>query len=496
MVQLFLSNPNWDDDDESTSVDVVVISLFNKLESVIWSLITSGGRSEPRLWLCKSISGLTCLTPSGKHELFWRLLKSKPFNKALASQLLLMVFEKCPSKVGPILAKKSYVLKKFFQGNPRRIMQWFSNFGESGLEHRNGAKALSQFAFVNRDICWEELEWKGKHGQSPAVVATKPHYFLDLDVQRSVENFLENVPEFWSSDEFAKSLDNGDILSIDAKFFTGLFVGWMYKDDSAAVWELIDDFLVDESFSSLCHSLLIILEESDFCFFLELLQKHIKIRPEINDFGNSNSWLEILLSKSVCMDELLLLNAVVNQRRQILHIVRDDEHQEEQAEVKDIVSHICTTLNSASGLTPVLKRCLKLKTAEVTKLLGLQSWVLHYLLSIDCQTPASWEALFASNGIMFRKSDKYSLINDALSEENEPESDSRRKHKKKDKSRKKKRRKFDLEESFDHRLLDFDGSDHGSGEQGGSWLLSTDEFSASWTNVSAQVFTSEYERFD
>lgn len=85
-------------------------------------------------------------------------------------------------------------------GNPKRIMQWFSNFANGGgLDHKKGAKALSQFAFVNRDICWEELEWKGKHGQSPAVVATKPHYFLDLDVQRTVENFLDNVPEFWSS---------------------------------------------------------------------------------------------------------------------------------------------------------------------------------------------------------------------------------------------------------------------------------------------------------
>ncbi|KNA07411.1 hypothetical protein SOVF_172120 [Spinacia oleracea] len=38
------------------------------------------------------------------------------------------------------------------------------------------------------------------------VVATKPHYFLDLDVQLTEKNFLENIPEFWSSEEFSESL--------------------------------------------------------------------------------------------------------------------------------------------------------------------------------------------------------------------------------------------------------------------------------------------------
>jgi hypothetical protein len=86
-------------------------------------------------------------------------------------------------------------------------MQWFDHFAFTvESSHKRGARALSQYAFVNRDICWEELEWKGKHGQFPAVVATKPHYFRDLDVLRTVQNFLEYVPDFWSSDEFANSV--------------------------------------------------------------------------------------------------------------------------------------------------------------------------------------------------------------------------------------------------------------------------------------------------
>ncbi|GFZ20035.1 hypothetical protein Acr_28g0007400 [Actinidia rufa] len=67
------------------------------------------------------------------------------------------------------------------------------------------------------------------------MVATKPHYFLDLDVQQTVENFLENVPEFWSSDEFAASLEDGEILFIDTKFYVDLFVDLMFTEDSKEV---------------------------------------------------------------------------------------------------------------------------------------------------------------------------------------------------------------------------------------------------------------------
>ena len=49
-------------------------------------------------------------------------------------------------------------------------------------EHLFGAKALSRYALLHRDKCWEELEWAGSHPQAPGMVATKPHYFAELDV--------------------------------------------------------------------------------------------------------------------------------------------------------------------------------------------------------------------------------------------------------------------------------------------------------------------------
>ncbi|KAE8695315.1 hypothetical protein F3Y22_tig00110721pilonHSYRG00096 [Hibiscus syriacus] len=302
-------------------------------------------------------------------------------------------------------------------------MQWFSNFGGGiGLEHKKGAKALSQFAFVNRNICWEELEWKGKHGQSPAMVATKPHYFLDLDVQRTVENFLENVPEFWSSNEFAESLKDGEILFMDTEFFVEHFVDLMYKEDLNDIWNVISEFLKEEPFSSLCRHLLISLEESEFRIFLDLLLIYINPRIERKDFGNPSYLLEFILcecSDSESFDTLLLLNAIINQKRQLLQLVNDEECQDENEQVKDIVSQMSQTSPNAYSLASILKECTKAKPVVAIKLLGLCSWVIYFRLSKECQTPGSWEALFVSNGISFRTF-KYSMLHheDSLDESN------------------------------------------------------------------------------
>lgn len=384
-------------------------------------------------------------------------------------------------------------------GNPRRILKWFSNFDAGGgSDHKKGAKALSQFAFINRDICWEELEWKGKHGQSPAMVATKPHYFLDLDVLRTVENFVEYVPDFWSSGEFAESLKDGEILSLDTKYFVELFIDLMYKDDSRDVWEAVDDFLVDASFSSLCNHLLVSLQESELLIFLKSLSKSFSSPVENMELGNSSCWLEIVLSKCkdfASIDQLLLLNVVVNQGRQLLRLMQDEECQEEKETVQDIVSQIFNASSSSSGFAAILEGCLGMRTLDVVKLLGLYSWVIHYVLSKECQTLESWESLFIINGITFRKSGTYPILDhDGIKqEENRSKLDNKSPgaiySKKKEKRRKKRRRTvgFNDDGSDDDDLfLGADGLDVQSRTR--SWLLSTDGFSTPWTMVSAIAY--------
>ncbi|XP_074316730.1 uncharacterized protein LOC141652990 [Silene latifolia] len=481
MIELFLSKPIWGDDPEQR------IALFDELETVIWGVMTSEGRSEARLWLCEAISSLNSITPREQRDLFMSLLRSKPRKWDLAEQVLQLIIADRPHEAGAILAKKSHRLEKFFQGHPRRMMQWFSTFS-TGIDsaHGKGAKALSQFAFINRDICWEELEWKGKHGQSPAVVATKPHYFLDLDVQQTVENFVENVPEFWTSKEFAESLKDGEIFSIDKTYFIDFFIDLMYEDDLREVWEVIDQFLVEKSFSYLCQHLLIILHESDLSLLLRKLQKCLSGSKEPVNFDGKSYWLDILIHKCgdrISIDELLLLNALFNKGRQLLRVVGIEEASGEKLKISDLASSIWTKTSEAEGLTPISKYHFKSKAKETMKWLGLLSWCLLYRLSKECHDSETWKAMFISNKIGFRNSDAYRLVegNDT-SEDSESEKKQKRK-KRKQKSRKKRKKNVDHDMFHAEELLDLDDADDKPIFQSSStsWFLSTDDYASSWT---------------
>ncbi|KAI7755317.1 hypothetical protein M8C21_030163 [Ambrosia artemisiifolia] len=485
MVHLFLSEPDWDWDGSDDSVKER-ISLLNDLESMIRLLIASQSRSEARLWLCKDVSGISVLSRKQKCELFLTLLRTSSQKRDIAAQILQMIFEKQPKRAGSILAKRSDMLEDFFRGNTRRILLWFSNFsGTSDMEHRKGAKALSQFAFKNRDICWEELEWKGKHGQSPAMVATKPHYFLDLDVEQTVENFLENVPEFWSSREFADTLKDGDILFLDMQFFVNMFLRLMYKEDMEEIWKTVNEFLMEESFSSLCSHLLIALKESELCVFLDLLKNLLDLNTKPKYFVDTCHYLDVILPRFNSLDsidELLLLNAVINRGRQLVQLLQEDEHQEEQTQIKDVVQKICTLPENTNCLVLLIKECSMKKSISSIKLLGLQSWALHYLMSEGYWASEDWESLFNSNGICFRHAGKHELLQDKMLTD-DSDSDSRRK--KKRKHRKKRRRRTTHDDSYDDDFVDFDLEYNRMDFQskGSCWSLSTDGYSTSWSSA-------------
>lgn len=118
MVFLFLQQSQID---SSSTIDVKEkFSVLEKVESVLSSLIKNGARYEARLWLCSTISAIHSINPSDQHEVFQGLLENKVSRKDVAPQLLKMIFQKCPEKVGPVIAKRCSVLKKFFRGNDTR----------------------------------------------------------------------------------------------------------------------------------------------------------------------------------------------------------------------------------------------------------------------------------------------------------------------------------------------------------------------------------------
>jgi hypothetical protein len=116
MVQLFLQVPT---DGGSVDTDAVRArrSLLNEAESVIRSVVRSGGRYEARMWLCSTISSVHLLDPRDQRDLFIDLLEMKDSRRDVAARLLRMIFDKKPKKAGSVLAKKLHMLEKFFQGN-------------------------------------------------------------------------------------------------------------------------------------------------------------------------------------------------------------------------------------------------------------------------------------------------------------------------------------------------------------------------------------------
>ncbi|KAL2337036.1 hypothetical protein Fmac_011482 [Flemingia macrophylla] len=479
MMDLFLSEPSWKDvvDDDSTGSR---ISLLKDLETVIWSTV---GRAESRLWLCNTIAGLNCVTFLDQRHLFQNFLRTRGLKRDFASHLLHFMFDVSPHKLGSVLARRSHVLDKFFEGNPNRVSQWFTcSSSGGGLEQGKGFRALSQFAFKNRDICWEELEWKGKHGQSPAVVATKPHYFLDLDVQQTVENFLENVPEFWSSDEFSESVKDGDIFFIDRSFFLHYFIDLMYKEEFKDVLDVVNEFLMQQPFSSLCGRLLIALDDQDLCYFVESLCKSVGPRMEHQHFNEISNLFVILVFKCGAygsIDQLLLLNAVTAQGRQVLRLLRDEEAREPKEKINEIMSKISAIPSNPNSLTPIIKNKYKMETIEVVKYLGLLSWLLFYRLSQECRTRECWESVFMNNQISFRNTNEHALPDEDGPLENcsgfDSSSSIRVKRRRKKKARKK-RRIYDQNEDSDDEVLNFDSFQSNTR----SWLLSTDGYSSAW----------------
>lgn len=115
MIPLFLTESNWNDYGNDELVEKRKLVL-NELESVLWLLVSSAGRSEVRLWLCKTISCIRSISHRHQCELFVKLLRAKPLKKDVAVQLLQLLFEKKPRKAGYILAKKSFMLENLFKG--------------------------------------------------------------------------------------------------------------------------------------------------------------------------------------------------------------------------------------------------------------------------------------------------------------------------------------------------------------------------------------------
>ncbi|KAJ9520790.1 hypothetical protein QJQ45_013967 [Haematococcus lacustris] len=186
--------------------------------------------SEAKAWLLHSLSALPCVSAATQEDvLFSYRGPPKGHDTQLQQHLLLMMCEQQPREVAQLLAQQPSVIQDFFAESDRRIMLWFSHFSMDGMpSFKYGAKALAHYALMHRDVVWQLLVWEGKHAQAPVSVATKTHYFCELDVVRSVRAFLRLCPDFWRSDLFLDSLvAQGELLQLEPAWFAKAGMGWL-----------------------------------------------------------------------------------------------------------------------------------------------------------------------------------------------------------------------------------------------------------------------------
>jgi hypothetical protein len=292
-----------------------------------------------------------------------------------------------------------------------------------------------------------------------------------------VENFLEYVPTFWSSDELAESVKNGEILEIDPEYFVKLLLDLLYEEQCGDVWDMVEGFLSEERFSSLCQVLLVLLDGERLFSFLKSVGKLLNPNWECNEFNFSCCWLEVLLNRcfSLSLDEVVLMNSVISKNRQLFRFISDEETKEEENNLGDILGSFMDPSNEA--MWALTRELMEMKKEEAVKWIAIQCWILFYILTKECKTPDSFELVFLKNGIEFREAKEHSFVG---SDDSDTEAFERRSHKKRKRNKKKKRKVYDFDfgKEKDNQSLEFEFQPDTR-----SWFLSTDGFSCAWNMV-------------
>lgn len=377
-----------------------------------------------------------------------------------------------------------------FTGNRKRILLWFDKFAGIGQsEHQQGARALANYAFRNRDLCWDLLAWEGKHAQAPSTVAAKPHYFLELDVVNTVLNFLEDEPEFWRSEEFRDSLKDGEFLSIDIAFFAEYLVKKLASDINSALdtWKVLQDYLRDESFSILCHQLLHVSSDEELLTFLNDLgsdlshgfEKNSK-NAKTNSYGKAMNWMEVLVYAGVqwkSLMEPMFCNACIRHGRNILRILQEEEHEEDANFLRELMNK--RSEDEKKEHWALRCKSLKMDKTAACRYVALEAWVLFYQLSSEYAGADVYETLLEESGI------EYQLCSPTIEKVNVRDRKRNKKSSKRSRKRKHRRRDLSDADTSDEASwsdIELSNSDRLSKVEQG-WRLSIDNYSLTWTRV-------------
>jgi hypothetical protein len=383
-------------------------------------------------------------------------------------------------------------------------LEWFQNFaGVGGSDHQLGARALARYAFMHRETYWNELVWKGDRSQAPATVASKPHYFSELNVGETIENFLENVPSFWQSEELRDSLEDGQFIALEVDYFVQELLARMGTDGLSSI---LRGYIAAESFTVLCQRVLPIVTDTQFLEFINGLAvgiyelkkdkaRHRDRRDEEKDKDilgkfKETPWLEIVLSAVVewrTLNDAVVCNACARNGRELCRLMQGEEHEDEARLLNSLVAD--RNVYSEDEHWAVREEYLVLPKWEAVKWLTLDAWLLFYFLSKNTIAPEALETLMTENMIGFLRTsaqptEDIELLIDARGARSHKErrkSKKRHRHKLKGMSRKRKNRKEDADsESGSDVPFETDDINRQSTV---SWRLSVDNYVITWTKV-------------
>lgn len=389
----------------------------------------------------------------------------------VARQVVRLVCEEHARGVAQLLGRDGSLLRRFFHGNHTRIMGWFASFaGGEHSEHQLGARALARFAFVHRETCWDQLEWQGSHSQAPATVAAKPHYFRELDVVRTVENFIACVPAFWTSDElWDEVLRDGSLISLDVDFFVKELLWRMFNDNSFESWQLVRDFVANESFSLLCSRILHLVKDRELLMFVNDLADNRDGIGEVRGKNGSTSrtWLELAVLEGVrwdSLDDLSVGIACSSNCRQLCRLMEDDDCKEQAELVKQVLGGLKQDCEgSVHGHWALRRELMNLQESMAWKWLALEAWLLY--CQLEAQEELALQKLLTEIGIICKTQN---------SEEPYREPYDKRRRKRITSGGARKRKKSPP-------LLEIDYEASSTFEKLATWKLSIDDFTLVWT---------------
>lgn len=301
---------------------------------------------ETKAWLLATITSQEVVGVASRQVLLDLLSEGKMLASKSTGfvQLLQLFCEQRPATVAKGVLEEAELLQQFFLGSDMRIAVWFGHFSMEGMsKFKYGAYALAHYALAERSEVWQHLVWEGKHPQAPVAVASKPHYFCELNVTATVRNLALHCKGFWSSEQLKDSLASGEFLTVDYPFFIELLLKQLQNSDWKArqLWQALNDYVLNETWATLCTRLLHALNERQT---LQLVNSFSSPHSITNAVGHASS-SSVILSPPAWENyyELAFCHAITCARQQVYQVLRNDEELiEELGVLQDLARTIFT----------------------------------------------------------------------------------------------------------------------------------------------------------